>query len=88
MLFPPKKYVSLFMESYAYGEFYCLPLFCMEYAALGYGDNRPICLLKAFLLDRLVCSDSNKHSCLRARASSLHLRGSWKTPQAAESDHE
>lgn len=46
----------------------------------------PICLLKAFLLDRLVCSDSNKHSCLQA--SSLHLRGSWKTPQTAESDHE
>lgn len=46
-LFPPPKYISLFMESCTYGEFYCLPLFCMEYAALGYGDNRPICLLEA-----------------------------------------
>lgn len=69
------------MESYAYGEFDCLPLFCMDSATLGCGDNRPTCLLKAFLLDRLVCSDPNKHSCLRA--SSLRVQGTQKTPRAS-----
>lgn len=72
------------MESYAYGEFYCLPLFCMDYAALGYGDNRPTCLLKAFLLDRLVCSDPNKHTPAYGPVVCVYKAlGKHQTPQAS-----
>lgn len=63
-----------------------LPLFCMEYAALGYGEMTGDLPAEGLPPDRRVCSDPNRHSCLLA--SSLRLRGAWKTAQAAESDHE